>query len=179
MAEDATAEDATAVGAFGPIGSLAVSSAPNDASQEPWLVASSSAPLDPPEHVQTIRPTRSEAHSEATDVEKADAPLERTPPTVPILHPYYRWCRRCERVKPYRAHHCRHCGTCVLGMDHHCRASFSRLPLLVTRSLARIAAASCVNIVQLNTLTLAQHGSGIASAAATFVTVRHGSWSTP
>lgn len=118
------ADQAEAVGAFGPVlGGLAVSAPENDASHEPSLAASSSAPLTPPEHVQTIRPTRSEAQSESADVEKAEPPLERRPPTTPILDPYYRWCRRCERVKPYRAHHCRHCGTCVLGMDHHCRAS--------------------------------------------------------
>ncbi|KAI0062983.1 zf-DHHC-domain-containing protein [Artomyces pyxidatus] len=46
--------------------------------------------------------------------------LTRQPPTLPMLRPEYRYCRRCQIVKPPRTHHCKSCGTCVMKFDHHC-----------------------------------------------------------
>ncbi|KAA1474113.1 zf-DHHC-domain-containing protein [Dentipellis sp. KUC8613] len=62
-------------------------------------------------------------HTHVDDPRMADwerRGLTRNPPSLPVLDPQYRYCRRCNILKPPRAHHCRSCGACVLKFDHHC-----------------------------------------------------------
>ncbi|KAI0043421.1 zf-DHHC-domain-containing protein [Auriscalpium vulgare] len=95
----------------------------------PRQPASLAAPQ--PEKEKPARPQAARAPSSRRTVRPAPGPETahhirregvpmRNPPTVPILLPEHRYCRRCQIVKPPRTHHCRSCGTCVLKYDHHC-----------------------------------------------------------